>query len=170
MEPHSLPNFLCRLKLKWKDSQTSSWNFCAMVRAKPKLWTDFGIWTPMKKLLLYISMILTWSTLSWWISHWREINFIYQINTTSLPLIWKITLNALHINHSDVGNEYGSNSNFVFLCQLMGTDYNQPVTDNAILNLFYSKITSDVLAIKTFHLEDWVKSIFERTDNPWCDT
>ena len=107
-----------------------------------------------------------------------ERNFIYQINPTSLPLILsktsgytgKITLNALHINQLDVGNDYGSNSNFVFLCQLMGTDYNQPVTDAAILNLFYKKISSDFFANKTFHLQDWVKPIFERTDNSCCDT
>ena len=89
-----------------------------------------------------------------------ERNFIYQINPTSLPLILsqssgKITLHAVHINQLKVANDFGSNSNFVFLCQLMGTDYNQPVTDNDILHLFYSKIQTDFFCDGRFHVKGW---------------
>ena len=87
-----------------------------------------------------------------------ERNFIYQINPTSLPLnlsqsSGKITLNAVHINDLRVRKDFGSNSNFVFLCQLMGTDYNQPVTDNDILHLFYGKIQSDFFCNGRFLLK-----------------
>ena len=91
-------------------------------------------------------------------------NFIYQINPTSLPIILsqtsgntgKITLNALHVNELNIANDFESNSNFVFLCQLMGTDYNQPVADNEILSLFYNKIKVDFFANDSFHLQGWV--------------
>ena len=87
-----------------------------------------------------------------------ERNIIYQINPSSLPLILsqspgKIILNAVHINELRVANDFGSNLNFVFLCQLMGTDYNQPVTDNDILYLFYSKIQSNFFCNERFHLK-----------------
>ena len=89
-----------------------------------------------------------------------ERNFIYQINPTSLPLILsqssgKITLHAVHINQLKVATDFGSNSNFVFLCQLMGTDYNQPVTDNDILHLFHSKIQTDFFCDGRFHVKGW---------------
>ena len=93
-------------------------------------------------------------------------NFVYQINPTSLPLILSqtsgntgkimVTLNALHLNELTIATDFGSNSNFVFLCQLMGTDYNQPVADNEILSLFYNKIKADFFANGSFHLQGWV--------------
>ena len=87
-----------------------------------------------------------------------ERNCIYQINPTSLPIVLsqssgKLTLNAVHINELRVANDFGSNSNFVFLCQLMGTDYNQPVTENDILHLFYGKIQSDFFCNGRFLLK-----------------
>ena len=93
-----------------------------------------------------------------------EINTIYQINPTSLPLILtsgysgKITFNALRMNGPSIDSDFGSYSNFVFLCQLMGTDYNQPVSDHDILHLFHKKLSFDLFANGSFHLQGWVES------------
>jgi len=97
-----------------------------------------------------------------------EINTIYQINPTSLPLILtsgktgKVTFNAFRMNgRMNIDGHFGSYTNFVFLCQLMGTDYNQPVSDHDILHLFHKKLSFDFFANGSFNLQDFQKSIRE---------